>query len=305
MGELGTATRYEAFIRKGAKVNYRVEWHPGDGAPFLGPERFVKKMISKEKIPLRSSRRAPLKNLIKNVAVKSGLSAAISLRKGRQANVINARDQFIREAVFEQGYRALQVAKFLAVQCHSGAAEELVDLGKSVTAGHAGVYCHKPLVSLALHWRHFGKFGQCGIHMIPGLGAGCEDIQGRFIQARVIEASGRDHRQVRHSAGLSEQTGTTFRTKTAAQRIAAVRFCVVVLNRTRDLQRRGRQSDVRFVCTAACLLAIAAVAIPHKNRIGRTLVAHPTAKAASSKFSRHSFFSPWPSILSTTITADG
>jgi len=36
MGELRTAARYEAFIREGAKVNYRAEWHPGDGAPFLG-----------------------------------------------------------------------------------------------------------------------------------------------------------------------------------------------------------------------------------------------------------------------------
>jgi hypothetical protein len=43
MGELKTAARYEAFIREGAKVNYRGEWRPGDGAPFLGPERFVKK----------------------------------------------------------------------------------------------------------------------------------------------------------------------------------------------------------------------------------------------------------------------
>jgi putative transposase len=49
MGQRRTAARYEAFIRDGAKVNYRAEWHPGDGAPFLGPERFVKK-ISKESV---------------------------------------------------------------------------------------------------------------------------------------------------------------------------------------------------------------------------------------------------------------
>jgi REP-associated tyrosine transposase len=115
MGELRTAARYEAFIRDGAKVNYRAEWHPGDGAPFLGPERFVKK-ISNEKISLPISRRAPLKDLIKNVAAKSGLSADILLRKGRLANVVKARDRFIREAVFEQGYRASQLADFLA--CH-------------------------------------------------------------------------------------------------------------------------------------------------------------------------------------------
>jgi hypothetical protein len=115
MGELRTAARYEAFIREGAKVNYRAEWHPGDGAPFLGPERFVKK-IAKEPVPPTISRRASLRDLLKNVAVKSGVPAEILLRKGRLANVINARDQFIREGVLEQGYLAAQVADFLS--CH-------------------------------------------------------------------------------------------------------------------------------------------------------------------------------------------
>jgi hypothetical protein len=54
--------------------------------------------------------------LIKNVAVKSGLSADILSRKGRLANVLKARDLFIRKGVLEQGYLASQVAAFLA--CH-------------------------------------------------------------------------------------------------------------------------------------------------------------------------------------------
>jgi len=113
MGELRTVARYEAFIREGAKVNYRAEWHPGDGAPFLGPERFVKK-IAKETIPPPVSRRASLRVLLKRVAAKSGLPADTLLRKGRLANVVGARDRFIREAVLEQGYLASQVADFLA-----------------------------------------------------------------------------------------------------------------------------------------------------------------------------------------------
>ena len=83
MGGSRTAAHHEAFIREGAKVNYRAEWHPGDGAPFFGPERFVKK-ISNEKISLPNSRRAPLKDFIKNVAVKSRLSADMLSRKGQQ-----------------------------------------------------------------------------------------------------------------------------------------------------------------------------------------------------------------------------
>ena len=34
MGEFRIVARYEAFIREGAKVNYRAEWHPGDGRRF-------------------------------------------------------------------------------------------------------------------------------------------------------------------------------------------------------------------------------------------------------------------------------
>jgi hypothetical protein len=115
MAELRTAARYEAFIRDGAKVNYRAEWHPGDGAPFLGPERFVKKMANGA-IPPSKSRRASLSDLLKRVAAKSGLSAELLLRKGRLGSVVNARDRFVRDAVLAQGYTASQVAKFL--NCH-------------------------------------------------------------------------------------------------------------------------------------------------------------------------------------------
>jgi hypothetical protein len=81
MGELRTVARYEAFIRDGAKVNCRADWHPGDGVPFLGPERFVKK-IAKETNPPSVSRRASLRDLLKCVAATSGLRSDILLRKG-------------------------------------------------------------------------------------------------------------------------------------------------------------------------------------------------------------------------------
>lgn len=57
-----------------------------------------------------------MKDLLRSVATKAGLSADILLRKGRLANVVKARDRFIREAVVEQGYLASQVTQFLA--CH-------------------------------------------------------------------------------------------------------------------------------------------------------------------------------------------
>ena len=62
------------------------------------------------------ARRSSLKDLLKSVAAKAGLPAETLLRKGRLANVVEARDRFIREALLEQSYLASEVADFLA--CH-------------------------------------------------------------------------------------------------------------------------------------------------------------------------------------------
>ena len=126
MGQLRTAASYEAFIREGAKLNYRAEWHPGDGAPFLGPGRFVKK-IAQESVPPSSSRRITLKDLLKSAGTKFGLSAEVLFRKGRLGSVVNARDRFVRDAVLQHGYLACQVASFIKYQPHP----ERCRLGKS------------------------------------------------------------------------------------------------------------------------------------------------------------------------------
>src|SRR5262245_19722647 len=91
------------------------------------------------------------------------------------------------------------------------------------------------IARLSLHWRHFWKFGQHRIHMIPRLSAGCEDVEGGLILARVIQTPGGDHREVRHSAGLCEQTRPAVRAKSAAQCVAAVCSTIVILNRPGDL----------------------------------------------------------------------
>jgi len=68
------------------------------------------------------------------VAVKSGLSVDMLSRKGRLANVVKARDRFIREAVLEQGYLAFSgsgVSCLPSVKHQPGVAEESIDLGKS------------------------------------------------------------------------------------------------------------------------------------------------------------------------------
>lgn len=116
-------------------MNYRAEWHPGDGATFLGTERFVKK-ISKETIPPPISRRISLKDLLKRVGPTSGVPAEILVRKGRLANLVQTRDRSSAKLYWNRATSLRRWRNFLLVirQCHSGAAEELIDLGKSVTA---------------------------------------------------------------------------------------------------------------------------------------------------------------------------
>jgi hypothetical protein len=60
---------------------------PATGAPFLGPERFVKK-IAKETILPPVFRRLPLKDLLKRVSAKAEFSSDILLREGGLANVV-------------------------------------------------------------------------------------------------------------------------------------------------------------------------------------------------------------------------
>jgi REP element-mobilizing transposase RayT len=112
MGELGTPAHYEAFVREGVKGTYRPEWHPGDRAPFLGSEGFVKKVI-KVNEPQNSGKRTTMEALLKRVAAQARLSVEVLKEKGRSAAVVEARDSFMWQAVTAQGYQAAEVAAFL------------------------------------------------------------------------------------------------------------------------------------------------------------------------------------------------
>ena len=101
MEELCTAARYEAFVREGIKETYRAEWHPGDHAPFLGSERFVRKMV-KEKTSPPASRRGSLGNLLQKVASGARLNPQSLKRKGRTTDIVEARDRFICQAVLRK-----------------------------------------------------------------------------------------------------------------------------------------------------------------------------------------------------------
>lgn len=116
LGQLRTPVRYEAFVREGLKAGYRKEWHPGDSAPFLGAEKFVKRVAKRRKLAV-SHRAPPIEVLWKQAAKQAGLSAEALRHGGRSARLVAARDGFIRQAVLGEGYRPSTVASFLG--CHA------------------------------------------------------------------------------------------------------------------------------------------------------------------------------------------
>ncbi len=115
MEQLESPVRYEAFVREGRSGGYRAEWHPGESAPFLGTTAFVKQVL-KEPGPLEPSRRRPLPVLWREAAKRAGVSPEALRHGGRTRRVVEARDRFIQQAVWEAGIRASAVAAFLG--CH-------------------------------------------------------------------------------------------------------------------------------------------------------------------------------------------
>ncbi len=94
----------------------REEWHPGDHAPFLGKEEFVKKVA----VPKRqhgATRPAKLEVLLKAKAREAGLEPQAVARRRKSRTIGEVRRSFIKAAVLEQGYQASEVASFLG--CHA------------------------------------------------------------------------------------------------------------------------------------------------------------------------------------------
>jgi putative transposase len=115
MEELGSARRYEAFVREGARGAYRPEWHPGEQAPFLGRPAFVKR-LQQARAPEPRARPRSLEWWCQAVATPAGLSVEALRARGRTGRLVAARDRFIQRAVWEGGHRAGTVAAFLG--CH-------------------------------------------------------------------------------------------------------------------------------------------------------------------------------------------
>jgi len=116
LGAVKTPAQYEAFVREGSKEGYRAEWHPGESIPFLGTSRFVKR-IAPQPSPVLPPRPVSLEVLWRDAAEQAGLSPEALRYGGRATRLVEARDGFIRRAVWEGGHPAVAVAAF--VGCHA------------------------------------------------------------------------------------------------------------------------------------------------------------------------------------------
>ena len=91
------------------------EWHTGEQAPVLSPERFTRQLLRKKAMP-SSGQRPTLTALWRQIATKLGVLPNVMRFGGRRAVVVEARDSFIRQAVGKAGYQATEVATFRG--CH-------------------------------------------------------------------------------------------------------------------------------------------------------------------------------------------
>ena len=106
----------------GARENYRAELYPGDHAPFLGSQRFVRRMV-KEKEPVAGQAPASLGHVLKTIASAARLDSQNLSARARTARMVAARDRFICEAVWEEAlssFRGSELSRMSSIECERG-----------------------------------------------------------------------------------------------------------------------------------------------------------------------------------------
>lgn len=104
--------RYERFLADGLKEGYRKEYHPGESSPFLGTEDFQKKLSQTDLTKIKK-KKENLETILEFEAKKKEIPVALLRSKARWGNLSRIRREFIRKAIFEEGYTAAEVARYL------------------------------------------------------------------------------------------------------------------------------------------------------------------------------------------------
>jgi len=106
--------------------------------------------------------------------------------------------------------------------------------------------------------------GGIGVHEVPVLGVGDEDVHGRLEQGRVVEAGGGDPYEIPFRVLSPGQSGTAIGAE-AADVVAAQDALGAVMFQLafRDAERAERDDDHGQVRSPAQLLAVAAMAFQH------------------------------------------
>ena len=150
------------------------------------------------------------------------------------------------------------------------------------------------MVSLFLwYWRILFEFRNRGIHLVPRLRVGNENIHLRLKPARIIKASSQDSHKGRFYSFkfASRNSGSAFRTKTAFMFASPDAGREMVTQLSADQSKRlSRQQQPGSESAAGPLLAIATMTLKHHDRLSVAFVPNRATRAATGKRSVHGTF---------------
>jgi hypothetical protein len=126
------------------------------------------------------------------------------------------------------------------------------------------------------------KLWQRRIHFVPWLSVTCPHVHLRFEPAGIIQAGGSNSDKFRNCIGLDHDRRATIRAKASAGHAAPFAGRRMKAGRAlQDLESFSRYDDERRKRGAGRLLAIATVAVKHRNRGGNGLIADGATGAST------------------------
>jgi len=105
--------KYSGFIADGLGCTYSEELHPSDAAPFLGDDRFVEEVTSKQQ-KSENKQHKSLHDIV--IAELRGLAVRPELifGKSRKKEIASVRKRVIQLAILDHGYKAADLARQLS-----------------------------------------------------------------------------------------------------------------------------------------------------------------------------------------------
>jgi len=116
--------RYSEFIREGSLMGKRKDYYPEEKMPYLGGDRFKEDLMlqhndlmNKSVQKLNVITKISLNEIVDNICKEYDVSFESLCGKVRIKELVNARKEFIRNAI-DLGHKSIEIAKF--INCSQG-----------------------------------------------------------------------------------------------------------------------------------------------------------------------------------------